>query len=137
MKCALCQAVNESYRLIERTDTVYSIIPIAPLIEGHAMVLPIRHTTMENLTQKELVELNQQLNYLKDCLKLLYPLKHPMIVTTTDTAHSSIPDHFHYHLIPSEVKFSNLMAAHNPKINKNRQEAEISELERMAKILRR
>lgn len=127
--------MNENYRIIERTERVYSIIPITPLVEGHSMVLPVRHTLMEDLFPEELIEINEMLSHLKNKLVELYPLRHPIIATLSDTKHASIPGHVHYHLIPSEVNMRGLMAAYDSSISINKK-TEIIELERMAKLLR-
>lgn len=136
MDCGLCTAVNEDYRIIERTERAYSMIALTPLVEGHTMVLPRRHTKMEGLTPEELVEMNAMMTRIKDKQVALYPNMHPIIACLSDTQHSSISDHLHYHLIPSEANIRKLMATYDPNIPEH-QRADPEELERMATLLRR
>lgn len=41
--CALCQSLDESYRIIHKDDLVVVIVNIEPVKEGHLMVMPVRH----------------------------------------------------------------------------------------------
>lgn len=133
--CPLCIAVvNEQYRFVREDDLVYAMIPIAPLMEGHVMVLPKRHTKMEDLTSEELESLNNMVADLKDKLKEMYPEKPPIIATLSDTKHAAIPEHFHYHIVPSEGKLRKLISTYH-NIAED-QKAEPSELEQMAMRLR-
>jgi diadenosine tetraphosphate (Ap4A) HIT family hydrolase len=133
--CYLCEGVNQDYRVVERNESVYSMIPIAPLVEGHVMILPRRHIKMEQLEAKEHIELSKILCKLKDKLVKLYHPKDPIISTLSDTIHASIPEHFHYHIFPSEVNMRGLMSAYDANIPENERLNE-SELERMAVMLR-
>lgn len=133
--CALCAIHTQDDRVVERGEEVYSIIPHAPLAEGHVMILPYRHARFEELTIYELLSLRDMAGRLKDRLMELDLTKPPMLVSMLDTRHASIPDHFHYHLIPSEVNMRKLLSHYDSSIPENRVLLE-SELERMARQLR-
>ncbi|MBI2666226.1 hypothetical protein HYX13_01300 [Candidatus Woesearchaeota archaeon] len=135
LSCNLCTAVNEEYRIVKKTDEAYAIIPLHPLVEGHVMILPKRHALLEELTAKELVELRDLVIILKNKLIDLYPERPPQLITDMNTFHASIPEHFHYHLVPNTYNFRTLLAAHDPAIPRKK-EAVRSELEKMAKMLR-
>ena len=133
--CPFCDLGSQEKYIVYQTAHAYSLIPLAPLLEGHVMVLPKRHTTMEDLTSDELREINDMLFRLKEHLKRLYPSNPPLIATTTDTRHSSRPGHFHYHLIPSEVNLRVLWSTYYEEVPENKR-LDDSELGRMAKKLR-
>lgn len=133
--CGLCNAVFENYRVVRNTGLVYSVIPIAPLVEGHVMVLPIRHTRFQDMTKDEVYEAHQMICDLIGKLKVRYPAGHPLLGSVTDTDHAQIPDHGHYHLIPSSANFRTLMANYDPSIPRNKK-LEQPELERLAVLLR-
>ncbi len=134
--CALCTIPQEQEnRVVYRFENVYSVIPHAPIMPGHVMILPYRHTRFEGLTMDELVELRDMSCQLKDRLLSLYPQTPPMFVSTMDTTHASIPEHFHYHLLPSKMKFSELLAAYH-HTDAKRVILPASELELMANRLR-
>lgn len=133
--CALCTAVHETYRLVHETETTYSMIPLHPIQEGHVLVLPKRHVTMEKLTHQELAEMKDQVCALTEKIMQLHPETPPMIITDNNTKHASIPEHFHYHIIPSEVNIRKLMAGYNHSLTEKK-EAERQVLERMTSILR-
>tara|TARA_Y100000310_G_scaffold330886_1_gene403351 strand:- start:550 stop:963 length:414 start_codon:yes stop_codon:yes gene_type:complete len=133
--CPLCYDKVEVSRVVYSTPNVYSMIPISPLMNGHAMVLPKDHKKIEDLSPIETMEIHDMLIILKDRLVSLDSDKHPMIVTLTDTDHSSIRDHFHYHIIPSKGNIRELMAAYDKDIPENKK-LDSSELEKMAVLLR-
>ena len=134
MSCALCTIVDETYRVVELGIRVYSIIPEAPVVEGHVMVVPRRHVLQQELNGDELMEINNMVVRLKDKLVQLYSQQHPLIVVSSDTSHASVPDHFHEHLVPSEVDLRYLMAKYYGLPAKQR--GLPSDLERRAKLLR-
>ena len=133
--CQLCVIHQQTYLVVSRTDYVYSIIPHAPLVPGHVMILPYSHTIFEELTPDELMELRDMSCQLKDQLVSKYPLTPPMLVSMMDTTHASIPRHFHSHLIPSPVNMRKLLQAYDPSILEN-EIRQPSELEMLAKQLR-
>lgn len=135
MDCPLCEIMNEKYRLITRNDVVYATIPIEPIVEGHVMVAPIRHTLMEDLKAEELVAMNHCVANLKNRLVELYPRHHPTIVTYADTDHASVPSHYHIHLIPSDVRIRTLISNYNKGLPE-REVKDKAELERMAEKIR-
>lgn len=121
MDCKLCQAyAEEKYRVVHVGKKVFSMIPIAPLREGHIMVLPIRHTNYNLLNDEEMVEAHRLLVKIKDKLKQRNPDMPPLIETATDTKHASIPEHAHWHIIPSPVNIRELVAHHDPTVHKNK-----------------
>jgi len=120
---------------VYKSENVYSIVPYAPMALGHVMILPYRHTRFEELNIEELLQLRDMSSRLKDKLVELYPTAPPLFVSVMDTSHASIPDHFHYHLIPSAVKLSELLAAYH-HTDAKRVILPASELELMAQRLR-
>ncbi|MBI2669519.1 hypothetical protein HYX14_06790 [Candidatus Woesearchaeota archaeon] len=136
--CALCEIPSreeDQGRIIRVTNLAYSVMNYEPLMEGHALVIPRRHTRLGDLTLKEACAINEELVSLTDRLLALYPHAPPIIWTVSDTPHASIPSHFHYHIIPSEVGVRNLMANFYPHIS-SRKRAEKEELEQIASKLR-
>tara|TARA_Y100000031_G_C8163505_1_gene358201 strand:+ start:134 stop:547 length:414 start_codon:yes stop_codon:yes gene_type:complete len=134
-ECPLCYDQIEESRLVYSTPNVYSMIPISPLTSGHAMVLPKSHKKFEELSFEEFSEMRGLLAILKNRLVSLYPDKHPIIVTLTDTDHSSIKDHFHYHITPSRGNLRQLMAKFDENVKED-ERLDPSKLEEMAASLR-
>ena len=99
------------------------------------MVLPLKHVKMEDLDPEEVLGLHSMVAKLKTRLVELYPDRHPTILTYADTMHASIPEHYHIHLIPTDVKIRQLISNYNPSISE-REAKEASELERMAKKIK-
>ena len=133
--CPLCYIMEEKFRLVAQGNKVYASIPLQPIIEGHVMVAPNRHTTMDEMCNEEITELHDFVTGLKTKLMEFYPEKHPTIFAYADGDHASIPTHYHVHLVPSEVKMRVFMSNYNPDIELGK-EATKSELEKMAELLR-
>tara|TARA_Y100000310_G_scaffold345402_1_gene464523 strand:- start:31066 stop:31497 length:432 start_codon:yes stop_codon:yes gene_type:complete len=110
--CSLCTIIHEKYRVVQTSDLVYSVIPHAPLFDGHVMVLPKSHSKMKDLCMQETYELNNMIYTLKDTLVRMYPDNHPFIFTLGDTDHASISEHLHYHLVPSKVGIRTLTSTY-------------------------
>ncbi len=134
-KCPLCDYEGNSSYVVHQTELVYSMPPIEPLVEGHVMILPRAHKSLENLSTEELLGIRDMISRLKDRLKSLYPSKHPLMISQTDTVHSTIPGHVHFHLIPSQANVRDLMASYDHSIPARRR-LPISELEKMAAVLK-
>lgn len=135
-ECGLCFAAEETYRVVHSSGSLaYALIPLTPMIEGHTMVLPAAHKQMKDLATEEIVAINQLLIYVKERLGELYPSRPPLIATHSDTGHASIPEHFHYHIIPSEGNLERIMSRFDPqRYRKELQDR--PELERRARLLR-
>ncbi len=134
--CPLCEIPEkEQYRVVRNNDLVYAAIPYAPITEGHVMVLPKRHTRLRQLIPEELVSLNETIEDLKDRLVELFPERHPFISTMSDTKHASVPQHGHYHLLPSKYNLRVLYDCRDQRILSN-EPVERSILEEMALRLR-
>ena len=134
MTCNLCTIVQEEYRVVALEERVYSIVPYTPLVEGHVMVVPRRHVWQHDLEADELREMNQMIVTLKNKLIVLYPQQHPLIWAASDTQHASIPDHFHYHLVPSAQNLRELISSYfNIPVSREQPPAD---LERRARLLR-
>ena len=126
--CPLCEAVNDERRLVYATMSIY------PVTEGNVLVLPKRHTKMEGLSIFEMHELNDVCCDMKGRLLKLYPDMPPFLYSALDT-HASVPEHFHYHLIPSEMDVRKLMVAYT-SIETDKVDVDISKLEKIAMRLR-
>ena len=135
MKCGLCDAAEEEYRIVKKSKHFYCAVPMTPLVEGHLMIVPLRHVKLEDLHSEELLELQVMLVNIKDKLVEKYPDTPPLIVTHSNATHASIPDHFHYHIAPSKACLRELMSTYNPEIPKNKQ-ASHEELKRLARLLK-
>lgn len=134
--CGLCIAPREVYRVVQSIDSIaYAIIPITPMIEGHTMVLPAANKQMKDLSAVEMLAINQLLVYVKEKLVELYPSRPPLIATHSDTSHASIPEHFHYHIIPCGGNLEKIMSKYNPSIYK-KEHQNCEELERRAVLLK-
>jgi len=134
-QCSLCTINQEDYRIVERAPKVYSIIPNAPFTPGHVMILPYRHTVFEGINGEELSQLRDMSCRLKGKLVALYPRTPPIFTSMLDTIHASVPDHLHFHLIPSPVNIIALLASYY-KITPERRILPRSELEKLAQQLR-
>lgn len=110
--CSLCTIADEEYRIVKCASKVYSIIPNTALTSGHVMVLPYRHTTFEEMDDEELSQIRDMTCQLKTRLTTLYPSTPPLFTSMLDTTHASIPDHVHFHLIPSPVNVTPLLASY-------------------------
>ena len=100
MNCDLCNAINQEFRLIHKTNLTFSVICKQPLKKGHCLVLPIRHSTnLIDLTAEESKEIFVHLNKLKELLKSRYNTD-PMIFMNTGV--HSTQDQLHFHIIPAK-----------------------------------
>ncbi len=134
--CGLCLAVHETYRIVNSIGGIaYSLIPLTPMVEGHAMVIPVAHKQMKDLSANEIFAINKLLVYLKEKLVALYPSRPPIISTHSDTSHASIPGHFHYHVIPSNGNLEKIMSGYDSLVYKKEGKA-FEELEIRAARLR-
>lgn len=134
VQCNLCKALNDSYLIIKENKLAIAFLPISPLKEGHVMVLPKRHIKFEELTSEESKAVSELLIYLKNKLLKLFPEDHPLFVTLMDTKHSSIREHFHYHVIPSKDNLRKIISEYY-KVEENKK-YDKKYLEKMAKKLR-
>ena len=135
-KCGLCLVPQETYRIICSIDAIaYAVIPTTPIVEGHAMVLSAAHKKMEDLCSEELLAINKLLVYIKEKQEKLYPAQPPLIATHSDTKHGSIPEHFHYNLIPTTGNLEAIMSGYNHLVYK-KELWDPKELERRAHLLR-
>lgn len=134
--CGLCQGTREEYRLVQRTELVYAIIPREPMREGHMLILPQRHVKLEKVTLAELAQLRDVTVQIKDRLFNLYPSAPPYLYSVTDTPHASIPEHLHFHILPYEANLRTLLAHYSPALIREREIASLSEIEQMALTLR-
>ncbi|MEK6950171.1 MAG: HIT domain-containing protein [Nanoarchaeota archaeon] len=134
-ECGLCQGKKEEYRLVRREKLVYAMIPQEPLVEGHLLLAPQRHGKLESLTGEELVQLRDLTVVLKERLVQLYPAAPPYLYSVMDTSHSSIPDHFHYHLLPGSWNLRKVLACYDSTIPERRR-ASRSELESLTRKIK-
>lgn len=110
MICNLCKAKEQRELIIQENDLAVSFLPHAPLSEGHVMILPRRHVLYHDLTKDEHQAIAEIISQLKDHLKKIYPEQHPLLISATDTSHSSVPGHIHFHLVPSRYGLRPLIA---------------------------
>ena len=63
MECVLCQAREESYRIVYEDRHVFVLANIEPLKFGHLMVLPHRHIeALSDLNKEEAFAFNQAID---------------------------------------------------------------------------
>ena len=110
MICKLCKIKEQKEFIILENDLAISFLSNAPLSEEHVMVLPKRHILYPEATKDEHQALAEIISQLNEKLKQLHPKKQPILISVTDTNHSSIPDHVHFHLIPSKYTIRQLIA---------------------------
>jgi len=79
-KCALCLIFKEVDNLVDQNEFAYAAVPNDPLFEGHVMVLPKRHTILDDLTPEELGGIHKLTTKLKKQNKEIIPR-----ITSNDT----------------------------------------------------
>jgi diadenosine tetraphosphate (Ap4A) HIT family hydrolase len=110
MLCGLCKGKEEKELIILENELATSFIPFAPLSKGHVLILPKRHALYEDLTKEEHLSIVEISCKLKDRLKVLMPNQQPLLFSVTDTNHGTIPEHMHFHLVPSKYNIRELIA---------------------------
>jgi len=136
-ECSLCRAYEEEKsRLVLENEYSFAIIPNTPMCEGHILTLPKKHTIYEDMSGEEHLALAALNGGLIEKLMHFYPNEHPLLVSLTQTKHSSVHGHFHYHLIPSAYNLRKLMATCFPNKIVEHQKLSPSELEQMAQKFR-
>ncbi len=134
-ECHLCKAVGLKKLFVDENKYAIAFLPVAPLREGHILVLPRRHISYEKLTKEEHQSVAELVSVLKDELKNIFPNEPPLVVTLTDTIHSSIRNHFHFHLVPSRYNLRKLIAKAAPNIKEN-ERIGLRELEEMTEKIK-
>ena len=124
LECPICYSnkVDDPGFVCENTSA-YAFVPTSPILLGHLLILPKRHAKLSDLTEIELLDIQQLIEKMKvTLLKLAEALPEikghePMLVSMMDTMHASIPEHFHFHLIPSKNKIRDLIESYSTKEN--------------------
>ena len=125
--CELCQAQHENYRLIKKTNNSFCIINVEPLVQGHLMILPKKHTaSFEELDKEQLADLMKLTEEIKDLLKQKYK-KYPLILL--NTGKHKTQEHIHIHIWPSKGGLRDLVSKYE-KVPK-RKKITKQELKRM------
>lgn len=109
MQCGLCEAQKENYRLIEKNEDAFSIVPTFPLKLGHIMILPKRHIEkISDLSESELKNFFQLVDKLKEAVKKSSN-QDPIIHINTGSHKSQ--EHFHLHIVPTKGNLRSLIAS--------------------------
>lgn len=132
MSCELCQAINDTFRIILEDRFSFAMIIREPQVELHSMVLPKRHITQfSDLTEEESLSLHRMVSRLQK--KIESTSKNPCTIMINSPTHSTQP-HIHYQLIPANAGVRTFVSAvmQIPE----RRSATREELEKMANRLR-
>lgn len=98
--CELCEAKNETHRLIEKTKLTFTLIPTSVAKNGHIMILPKRHvTSYADLTGEEAREILGNIEKWDAAFNKNYG--ESAIVVINRGAHST-QAHLHVHVLPSK-----------------------------------
>ena len=134
-ECALCTIPEmDEYRVLTRNSLVCSVVPWEPLKEGHVIVFPVRHILMKDLTTTESKALETEIIRLKEKITRLYPAQSPLMVISDGTKDCSIPEHLHYHIVPSTKNIRVLFSIAEDVAERQRQDEAV--LATMAEKLR-
>lgn len=100
MSCPLCEAANQTFRLIKKSDLAFCTVNHEPLNSGHVMVLPIRHvTTLCELSADESKDIFLLIHEIKEKINELF--EHSAIIEMNTGEHGS-QEHLHFHILPSK-----------------------------------
>lgn len=109
MKCELCLAKSEIYRVVYENEMVLVMFCIEPMNDGHVMILPSRH--VENLADLEPIEAHAFLQAIDMCMEALSRFSaDPPMCLLNGWKHRS-QSHLHMHILPSKLGMRELFAA--------------------------
>lgn len=96
-----CPFCNNSRTFIAEADSCFAIFDAFPVNEGHALIIPKRHTANYfDLTEQEQFACIALLNKVKKMIQLQFkPQGFNIGINVNEVAGQSIP-HVHIHLIP-------------------------------------
>jgi len=115
MPCPLCDAQQETYRIIAEDDHVYALLNRAPLTEGHTLVIPRRHVQANELTDEERISILRMIHRVGELLNALNPSM-PAQAYYCDPTLMSIPDHVHYHVFGYHQSIRKILNGYDSQI---------------------
>ncbi|MCR4285093.1 MAG: HIT domain-containing protein [archaeon] len=108
--CELCLAIDEDYRVIERTDHSFCLIALSPIKAKHLLILPRRHVLdWKDLSMEESKDLFEMVSRYKD--KILKISNEEPTLHMNFERHGT-QRHIHCHLLPTKGGFRDLVSAH-------------------------
>lgn len=132
MDCVLCQALDETHRIVHRDERVVVIVNIEPIKHGHLMIMPVRHA--EQLSDLRPEEAQAFLQAVDRCMRAVEKLsEEPSMCLVNGWKHRTQP-HLHAHVLPSKRGLRGLFSASEGL--EERKPADTEMLSRMAEELR-
>lgn len=108
MKCNLCDALNEEWRLIKKTNNCFCTVAKYPLKEGHIIIIPIRHIeNYSDLSEEEAREMFKFVDEMSDVIKSRFGEE--AIIHINKGKHGS-EKHIHIHIVPSKGNLRQLIS---------------------------
>jgi len=99
MECDICNILKQEYRLIKETNYSFVCVNIAPMLEGHVMIIPKKH--IENYSEFSNEEAKDFLNLFQETSLLLrdsYSKEGALSIINQGITSSQ--KHIHIHLMP-------------------------------------
>ena len=121
--CIFCKALKEKKDkknfIVLRSQYCFAILNTFPYNNGHVMIVPNRHLkSLEDLREKELLDMNKILIKIKSTLKkILNPSGFNIGMNIGKVAGAGIAQHIHIHIVPrwlGDVNYMPILA--NTKI---------------------
>ena len=117
-QCVFCAILgsgrpdNETH-ILDRGDSVMTILNAYPYTSGHAMVMPLRHVSdLSDLTDSERTELWADIIHLAEVIKRAYkPEGLNVGINLGRAAGAGIPGHLHVHVVPRWNGDTNFMTS--------------------------
>jgi ATP adenylyltransferase len=113
--CIFCKSLKsnspEKNLIIEKQETVFSIMNKYPYNCGHLMVAPIRHVgSLEELNDSEILGINRLLVRAQKALKMIMnPQGFNIGINQGEIAGAGVIGHIHIHLVPRWQGDTNFM----------------------------
>lgn len=106
--CSFCDRKIIDYQKYFEDEDVIGLYSHRPLLKGHCLILPKRHIErFENLTEKELLKINQLINKTHSAVQKIIDVKSYMILQKNGKEVGQTVPHLHFHYIPNKKNGSN------------------------------
>ena len=117
-ECVFCAILagglpDDETHILDRGDSVLTILNAYPYTSGHAMVMPLRHVSdLSELTNAERTELWADIIHLTEVIKRAYkPEGLNVGINLGRAAGAGIPGHLHVHVVPRWNGDTNFMTS--------------------------
>lgn len=129
MKCKLCLAKEQKFRIIKETKYSYCIVLRWAIKLGHIMTVPKRH--VESFSELKKDEIKDLLELTEEMANFLMDKKLDDPIIARNFGENSSQKHIHFQICPSKTGFRGLIAKFDQlKTHPNRS---LKELENMKK----